>query len=66
MNGCHNRAEFRPFFVVQDGWFLDGVTRVPKMIKVPHTMTTTCQYRLDDMVGRKDKKCENCKEKDRA
>lgn len=30
-----NRGEFKKFTVVADGWFMDGVTRYPRMVSIP-------------------------------
>lgn len=60
LNGCHNRPEFRPATVVQDGWFMDGVTRVPRMVSVPFRMAPDCQYRHTDL-GKADPACEGCR-----
>lgn len=62
LNGCHNRAPLRTSAVVQDGWFMDGVTRTPRMISVPHRMTTECQYSRDPMgLGQQDPGCHGCR-----
>lgn len=44
MNGCHNRRPFRESQPVQDGHFMDGVTRFPKMVSQPFRMNPDCQY----------------------
>lgn len=59
-NGCHNRPDFRPSLIVQDGWFLDGVTRVPKLVSVPFRMNPDCQYRHTTL-GQQDTSCDGCK-----
>lgn len=59
-NGCHNRPEFRTGLVVQDGWFMDGVTRVPRMISVPFRMSPACQYRHTEL-GKADPGCQGCR-----
>ena len=62
--GCHNRAPFREFYAVQDGWYLDGTrlnaTRTPRMKTTPFVLARDCQYTLSDL-GRQDPKCEGCK-----
>lgn len=47
LNACHNRRPFKSFAVIQDGWFMDGVTRTPKMIASPFRMSTECVYSAD-------------------
>ena len=46
--------------MVQDGWFLDGVTRAPRMIAIPDPMTKECQY---TKLNPKDERCEKCTHK---
>lgn len=58
--GCHNRAEFRAVLPVQDGWWLDGKTRVPKMHGVPFRMARECHYTHTDL-GQADARCTGCK-----
>lgn len=62
-NGCHNRP--RPvagvtWYWAQDGWTyldtVDGQSRLPRMIKVYHVMSTEC--RTDASASSKD--CKNC------
>lgn len=46
-NGCHNRPPFREWHMAQDGYTAsrpDADTRTPRMVKVPHRLTTDCQY----------------------
>ena len=57
--GCHNRAAYRPAEAVQDGNYLDGYTRTPRMIAVPHVMTTDCQFTHTEL-GKIDAKCAGC------
>lgn len=57
---CHNRREFKPYAVVQDGWFMDGVTRTPKMVAVPFRLTPGCVYRTSDL-GQADPRCTGCR-----
>lgn len=59
-HGCHNRAPFKTITPVQDGWYMDGVTRVPKMVAVPFRMAFDCQYCKTDL-GKVDKGCEGCR-----
>lgn len=60
LNGCHDRPPFRRVTPVQDGWFLDGDTRVPRMAPAPHRMTTDCQYTRTKL-GQADAGCDGCK-----
>lgn len=61
--GCHNRPPFRAVLPVQDGWFLDGVTRVPRMVPAPFRMATDCQY-TKTALGQADKGCVGCKHRE--
>lgn len=61
-NGCHNRPAYRTGVVVQDGWYMDGYTRVPKMVQVPFKMSHECQYTKSDL-GKADPACQGCKHK---
>ena len=58
--GCHNRAPFREIYPVQDGHWMDGKTRVPKMTAAKHVLSRDCKYTLSDL-GRKDQACTGCK-----
>lgn len=58
--GCHNRPSYRPLFPAQNGWWLDGTTRYPKMEGVKFKMSLECNYTLTDL-GKQDAKCEGCK-----
>ena len=60
MNGCHNRAPLKTLVVVQDGWYMDGYTRTPRMASIPNPMTKTCQY-TRTALGAADKGCAGCK-----
>lgn len=55
--GCYNRQPFKDSTVVQDGWFLDGVTRTPRMVKVKDAMSKDCQYSNSTP----DERCTGCK-----
>jgi len=59
-NGCHNRRSYKTSTPVQDGHFMDGVTRTPKMVSVPFRMSTECNYTHTDL-GRADSRCNGCK-----
>lgn len=43
-HGCHNRQDLKTSAIVQDGWWMDGTTRYPRMVSVPVPMTKDCQY----------------------
>lgn len=65
-NGCHNRKPYAAETTVQDGWheIADGknVTRIPRMVTVPHRMSTDCQFSRDPMgYGQQDEGCVGCK-----
>jgi len=45
---------------LQDGWWLDGQTRVAKVVATPFRMTPECQY-THTALGREDHKCVGCK-----
>lgn len=64
MNGCYNRAPFKTQMVVPDGFWDDGLQRIPKLTSIPFRMSTECNYSRDPMgVGQKDPACEGCKHK---
>jgi hypothetical protein len=58
--GCHNRKPFKTMMPAQNGWYMDGVTRTPKMTPVKFRMAAECQYTLSDL-GQKDDRCTGCK-----
>ena len=58
--GCHNRTPFRDVYPVQDGHFMDGKTRVPRMTAAKHVLSRDCQYTKSDL-GRVDPGCVGCK-----
>lgn len=60
--GCYNRPEYRKMLPVQDGWWLDGQTRVAKMTPSPFRMSPECQY-THTALGQSDHKCVGCKHK---
>ena len=60
--GCHNRAPLKTRVVVQDGWFMDGVSRTPHMVSLPNPMTKDCQF-THTALGKIDKKCTGCAHK---
>lgn len=59
-NGCHDRRPYRASMVVQDGWFMDGITRVAKVVSVPFRMSPLCNY-TDTQLGQTDSRCDGCK-----
>ena len=58
--GCHNRQPLgsRPI-PAQDGWFVDGVTRTPRLVPLPFRMAKACEYAKAD--GQADPRCAGCK-----
>lgn len=64
MNGCHNRADYKPSYWVQDGYYNSepGMppARIPRMVEVPFTMSPDCEYTKSDL-GRVDAGCKGCK-----
>ena len=61
--GCHNRPPFRSVLPVQDGFFMDRVTRVPRMVAAPFRMSPDCQY-TKTALGQADKGCTGCKHRE--
>ena len=55
--GCHNHPPHKHGYLAQDGWFLDGVTRTPRMVKVKDAMSKDCQYSKSTP----DERCTGCK-----
>ena len=43
MNGCHQRADYKPSYWVQDGYYNSEPdmppARIPRMVEVPFTMS---------------------------
>ena len=60
--GCHDRPPYKPSQPVQSGWYADGYTKTPRMVPMPHVMTTDCQFTHTEL-GKIDAKCEGCKHK---
>lgn len=56
---CHNRPPFRTSLKVQDGYWDDGLQRIPKLVSVPFRMEFSCQYRKTDL-GKADARCAGC------
>ena len=65
--GCHNREPFHPYHHAQDGYHPmskpEAASRLPNIIKVPHVMTSECQYTKTEL-GQTDPKCVDCKHKE--
>ena len=62
LNGCHNRQPYKESTTVQDGWIMDGVTRVARMVAMPFRMSQRCEYSRDPMgLGKNDERCTGCK-----
>lgn len=59
---CFNRPPFKETLIVQDGWFMDGVTRTPRMKSIPFRMARDCRYQADDLYN--DPQCVGCKHKE--
>lgn len=59
-NGCHNRAPYRESVPVQDGWFMDGVTRAPRMVASKFRMSPDCNYTHTEL-GQRDERCAGCR-----
>lgn len=59
-NGCYDRQDYRKMLLVQDGWWIDGQTRVAKIIASPFRMSAECQY-THTALGKADPKCVGCK-----
>lgn len=59
MNGCHNRKPFKDFVPGQDGYFMDGLTRYPKIVPVRFRMSRECNY-THTALGQADKGCDGC------
>ena len=60
--GCYNRKAYKPYTVVQNGYWLDGTSMIPKVEKIPFRMTPDCQYTHTDL-GKVDERCVGCKHK---
>ena len=58
--GCHNRREYKPKVIVQDGWWMDGPSRTAKMVSTPFRMSGDCQYTKTDL-GQADAGCHGCR-----
>ena len=58
-HGCYNRPPFKDAMIVADGYFIDGVTRTPRLKSSPFRMARDCQYTLSE-ISRNDTKCHGC------
>ncbi len=58
--GCHNRPAYRTVMPAQNGWWLDGTTRTPRLVPVPFRMAPACQYTHTEL-GQADERCAGCK-----
>lgn len=57
---CHNRPAFRAHLKVQDGYWDDGLQRIPKLTSIPFRMALDCQY-THTVLGAADARCVGCK-----
>ena len=60
--GCHNRPDYKPILMVQDGYSQSKPTatsRLDKMVEIPFTMSQDCQFTKSNL-GKTDPKCNNC------
>lgn len=57
--GCHNRAPYTRSLPAQEGWYMDGYTRTPRMAAMPFRMSTDCNYTTTEL-GQADKGCDGC------
>ena len=60
--GCHNRKAYKPKLFVQNGWWLDGITKTAKVEQAPFRMAPDCQYTKTEL-GKVDERCAGCKHK---
>ncbi len=48
LHGCHSRPPFKPWHHAQDGYHPmskpEAGTRLPRIVQIPHVMTTDCQF----------------------
>lgn len=61
--GCHGRRDYVASYPVQDGHYLDGYTRTPRMVSQPTFGKRDCQFTLSEL-GRDDARCEGCGRKE--
>ena len=57
---CKDRPPYRANLKVQDGYWDDGLQRIPKLTSVPFRMNFECQYRKTEL-GKVDARCDGCK-----
>ena len=55
--GCHNRPQFKSYHLPT------GAENLKKN-RIPHVMTTECQY-TKTLLGQQDPKCNNCERKEK-
>ena len=67
MNGCHNRADYKPSYLAQDGYYDSEpgmpLARIPRMVEVPFRMSPGCQYTKSEL-GQRDAGCIGCMRKE--
>jgi hypothetical protein len=57
---CHNRRPMRPDYLVQAGWQMAmPSTLEPRMVRIPHTLSTDCRY-VPPASMSPDPKCAGC------
>lgn len=44
LHGCHNRRPLATRAVVQNGWYMDGTTRAPRMESIPVPKSRDCKH----------------------
>lgn len=57
---CHDHAPYLTRIPMQDGYFLDGVTRTARMVSVPQVMARDCQFTHTEL-GKADSRCDGCR-----
>lgn len=61
MNGCYNRPPLAERFIAQDGWWIDGHSKVAKVTSIVNKNSRECQYQKHDKYA--DARCVGCKHK---
>ena len=56
---CYNRPDYKSMVPAQDGWYMDGVSRTPRMVPIPFKMNKECQYTHTEL-GKQDPRCGAC------
>ena len=59
---CFDRPPFRTSYKAQDGYWDDGLQRIPKLTSIPFRMNPDCQY-THTALGAADGRCVSCKHK---